>query len=157
MLLEMSMSSVQRRFVSSSNCLTYSRSCRAQTFQSTCRRSSPVVYSRCCRNSTDCPKYGLLCIPERNPSTMCRARISRREIRLIASGCKNLFEPGIAGELIFLGGSAGDQSVDDLVGRDAVALGCEVHHEAVPQHGLGEGLNVVGADVRAATQQGPRL
>src|SRR5436305_3904387 len=126
MLLDTSTRSVQRRFVSSSNCLTYSRSCRAQTFQSTWRRSSPVVYSRCCRNSTDCPKYGLLCIPERKPSTMCRARISSREIRLIASGCKNLFEPGIAGELVFLGGGAGDQAVNDFVGGDSIALGREV-------------------------------
>src|SRR5207237_6921481 len=128
----MSINSVARRFVSSSNALTYRRSWRAQTFQSTCRRSSPVVYLRCCRNSTDCPKYGLLCIPERNPSTMCRARTSSREMRLIASGCKNLFEPGIAGELVFLGGGAGDQSFDDLIGADAVALGREVHDQTVP-------------------------
>src|SRR5262245_49800279 len=150
MLLEISTSSVQRRFVSSSYCLTYSRSSRAQTFQSTCRRSSPVAYSRCCRNSTDWPKYGLRCIPERNPSTMCRARTSSREIRLIASGCKNLFEPGIAGELVFLGGCAGDQAVDDLVGRNPVALRGEVDDQAVPQHRLDQGLNVIGADVRAA-------
>src|SRR5436190_5399097 len=154
MLLETSINSVQRRFVSSSNCLTYSRSCRAQTFQSTWRRSSPVVYSRCWRNSTDCPKYGLLCIPERNPSTMCRARISSREIRLIASGCKNLFEPGIAGELVFLGGGAGDQSVDNLVGANTVALSGEVHDQPVPQHRLDQGLNIVGGDVRPAAQQG---
>src|SRR5436190_14463888 len=153
MLLETSINSVQRRFVSSSNCLTYSRSCRAQTFQSTWRRSSPVVYSRCWRNSTDCPKYGLLCIPERNPSTMCRARTSSREIRLIASGCKNLFEPGIARELVFLGGGAGNQSIDDLVGADAVALGGEVDNQAVPQDGLHQRLNVVGRNVGPAAKQ----
>src|SRR4051812_24000921 len=157
MELETSTSRVQRRFVSSSNCLTYSRSWRAQTFQSTWRRSSPVAYSRCCRNSTDCPKYGLLCIPERKPSTMCRARISSREIRLIASGCKNLFEPGIARELVFLGGCAGDQAVDDLVGGNAVALSREVHHEAVPQHGPGERLDIVGRDMRPPAEERPRL
>src|SRR5436189_714300 len=146
MLLEISTRSVARRFVSSSYCLTYSRSWRAQTFQSTCRRSSPMTYSRCCRNSTDCPKYGLLCIPERNPSTMCRARTSSREMRLIASGCKNLFEPGIARELVFLGGGAGDQSFDDLIGADTVALGGEVHDEAVSQDRPGQRLNVIGAD-----------
>jgi len=43
MLRETSTSSVHRRFVSSSNCLTYRRSCRAQTFQSTCRKSSPCT------------------------------------------------------------------------------------------------------------------
>src|SRR4051812_4318531 len=157
MLLETSISSVHRRFVSSSYCLTYSRSWRAQTFQSTCRRSSPVTYSRCCRNSTDCPKYGLRCIPERKPSTMCRARISSREMRLIASGCKNLFEPGIAGELVFLGGSAGDQSVDDLVGADSVALGGEIDDQAVTQHRLRERLNVIRRDVGAPSQQRPGL
>src|SRR5688572_29352707 len=145
MLLLTSTSSVQRRLVSSSNCLTYRRSCRAQTFQSTCRRSSPSAYSRCCRNSTDCPKYGLRCIPERKPSTMCRARISSRAIRLIASGCKNLFEPGIAGELVFLGGGAGDEAIDDLVSGDAVALSGEIDDEAVAQDRPGEGLDVVGA------------
>src|SRR5438093_326425 len=153
MELEISTKSVQRRLVSSSNCLTYRRSWRAQTFQSTCRRSSPVTYSRCCRNSTDWPKYGLLCIPERNPSTMCRARISSREIRLIASGCKNLFEPGIAGELVFLGGGAGDQAVDDLVGGHAVALSGEIDNQTVPQDRLGEGLNIVGGYVRAPPEQ----
>src|SRR5262245_47493500 len=154
---EISTSSVQRRFVSSSNCLTYSRSCRAQTFQSTWRRSSPVTYSRCCRNSTDCPKYGLLCIPERKPSTMCRARTSSREIRLIASGCKNLFEPGIARELIFLGGGAGDQAVDDPVRRYAVALRRKIHDQSMSQHRLGQCLDIVRADVCPPAQQCPCL
>ena len=61
-----------------------------QTFQSMRRTSSPGVYSRCCTNSTDCPKYGLRCNPDRNPSTMCRALISNREMREISSGRKNL-------------------------------------------------------------------
>src|SRR5688500_17464188 len=157
MLLETSARIRQRRFVSSSYCLTVKRSCRAQTFQSTWRRSSPATYSRCCRNSIDCPKYGLRCIPERNPSTMCRARTSSREIRLIASGCKNLFEPGIVGQLVFLGGCAGDQAVDDFVRIHSVALCGEVHDQAVPQHGLGERLDIVGGDMRAALEQCPGL
>src|SRR3954464_5817742 len=157
MLLETSISSVQRRLVSSSYCLTYNRSWRAQTFQSTCRRSSPVTYSRCCKNSTDCPKYGLLCIPERKPSTMCRARTSSREMRLIASGCKNLFEPGIAGKLVFLGGGAGDQAIDNLVGADAVAVGGEIDDQAVPQHGPGQRLNARRRDVCPPAQERPCL
>src|SRR5687768_4310725 len=152
MLFETSTSSVQRRFVSSSNCLTYSRSCLAQTFQSTCRRSSPVTYSRCWRNSTDWPKYGLLCIPARKPSTTCRARISKREMRLIASGCKYLFEPGIAYQLIFLGGRGGNQAVDDLVGGDPVALRGEVHHQPVPQHRFGQCLDVLRGHVGTAVE-----
>ena len=37
------------------------------------RTSSPGTYSRCCTNSTDCPKYGLRCPPDKKPSTICRA------------------------------------------------------------------------------------
>src|SRR5437762_2821734 len=88
---------------------------------------------------------------------MCRARTSSREMRLIASGCKNLFEPGIARELVFLGGGAGDQSFNDLIGADTVALGGEVHDEAVPQDRPGQRLNIVGANVRPAAQERPRL
>src|SRR5207245_568221 len=121
------------------------------------RRSSPTVYSRCWRNSTDCPKYGLRCIPERKPSTICRARRSSREIRLIASGCKNLLESGITGQLVFLGRCDLDEALDDVVRRDPFALGGKIEHEPMPQHGLGQGLNVVGGDVRAAVQEGPRL
>src|SRR5688572_21250736 len=72
----------------------------------------------------DWPKYGLRCIPERNPSTMCRARISSRAMRLIASGCKNLFEPGIAGELVFLGGERQRGGTGVLATADRKKLGC---------------------------------
>ena len=41
-----------RRLVSSSNCLTYSRSLRPRIFQSTYRSSSPGWYIRCSANST---------------------------------------------------------------------------------------------------------
>src|SRR5262245_59668180 len=51
--------------------------------------SSPATYSRCCTNSTECPKNGLRCMPEMNPSTTWRARRSSREMRAMVSGCKN--------------------------------------------------------------------
>ena len=44
-----------RRLVSSSYCLTKSRSLRASTFQSTCRSESPVWYGLCSANSTEKP------------------------------------------------------------------------------------------------------
>src|SRR5262245_33125919 len=48
--------------------------------------SSPGTYSRCCTNSTECPKNGLRCMPEMKPSTTWRARRSSREMRAIVSG-----------------------------------------------------------------------
>src|SRR5262249_3842328 len=50
--------------------------------------SSPIVYSRCCTNSIECPKTGLLCMPEMNPSTTWRARRSSRLIRAMVCGCR---------------------------------------------------------------------
>lgn len=47
--------------------------------------------------------------------------------------------------------------VDNFVGVDAVALGGEVYHDAVPQHRPGEGLNVVSGDMGATAEQGPRF
>src|ERR671918_354347 len=134
MLSETSTKRQHRRSVSSSYCLTYSRSCLAHTFQSTRRRSSPGTYSRCCTNSTDCPKYGLRCMPLSSPSTIWRARISRRPIRLITSGCKDLLEAVVMEELVFVRGGNFKEAVDDLIGRDAVALGGEIHHDTMPQH-----------------------
>src|SRR5690606_40157832 len=58
--------------------------------------------SRCWTNSTDCPKYGLRCIPFRKPSTTCRAFSSSLAIREIASGCKNLLESWVTCQLAFL-------------------------------------------------------
>src|SRR3990172_7195876 len=157
MLAERSTSRHARRLVSSSYCLTYSRSCLPQTFQSTCRRSSPETYWRCCKNSIDCPKYGLRCIPLSSPSTMCRARTSSRPIRLISSGCKDLLETLVMNQFVFVGGSAGEQLVDELVRGDAFALGRKIHHQPMPEHGLGERLNVFHRDVSPALDQRPRL
>src|SRR3954471_22575800 len=153
MLAETSTSRQQRRFVSSSYCLTYRRSCLAQTFQSTRRRSSPAAYSRCWRNSTDWPKYGLRCMPLRRPSTMCRARISNRPIRLITSGCKDLLEAVVMDQLVFVRGSCFKQAIDNLVGSDAVAFGGEIYDEPVPEHGLGQFANVFKGDVRPAMDE----
>src|SRR5215218_6836990 len=138
MLADTSTSMQQRRFVSSSYCLTYRRSCLAQTFQSTRRRSSPAAYSRCWRNSTDCPKYGLRCMPLRRPSTMCRARISNRPIRLITSGCKDLLEAVVMNQLVFVRGGDFKQAVDNVVASNAIAFGREIHDQPMTEHGLGQ-------------------
>src|SRR4051794_4172642 len=92
-------------------------------------------------------------MPDRKPSTTCRARSSSRAIRAIASGCKNLLEPDITGELVFLGGGNVKQAIDNVVGRDSFAFGSEIQHQAVAQHRLGERLNILGGDVRATVQQ----
>src|SRR5262245_5926557 len=157
MLSDTSTNRQHRRLVSSSYCLTYSRSCLAHTFQSTRRKSSPGTYSRCCRNSTDCPKYGLRCIPLSRPSTMCRARISNRPIRLITSGCKDLLEAVVMDQGVFVRGGDFQEVVDDVVGGDTFALGGEIHHQPVPQHRFGERLNVLDRHVRSALYQGPRF
>src|SRR3954468_5350323 len=98
------------------------------------RKSSPGTYSRCCTNSTDWPKYGLRCRPARNPSTILRARTSNREIREISSGCKNLRESRVTGQIAFLGRSRLEQTLDDAVRRHPVTFGGEVGHDPVPQH-----------------------
>src|SRR5262249_7703731 len=52
------------------------------------RRSSPRTYSRCCTNSTEWPKNGLLCMPVMKPSTTCWARRSSRLMRAITVGSR---------------------------------------------------------------------
>src|SRR5688572_7370693 len=65
----MSHTTMARRLVSSSNCLTYNRSLRPRIFQSTYRSSSPGWYIRCSANSTENPRRGERCSPVRKPST----------------------------------------------------------------------------------------
>ncbi len=55
------------------------------------------------------------------------------------------------------GRTASIRRSDDVVGLDAFRLGVEVRQDAVPQHGMGHGANVLAAGVAAALQHGPRL
>ena len=73
---------------------------------------------------------------------MCRARTSSREIRLIASGCKNRLESGIVGQFIMVGRCRFKNLVDDGVGGNAFALGRETENQPVPQDRFGKGLKV---------------
>src|SRR5687767_12945185 len=95
-------------------------------------------------------------MPLMYPSTTWRARISRRPMRRMASGCKNRFESGVIGQFILSGRRGFKQAIDNVVGGNAVALGGEVHDDAVAKHGLGERLNVVNGDVRATVHERPR-
>ena len=50
-----------------------------------------------------------------------------------------------------------EDSVDDLIGIDALGVGVEVGEDAVPQHGPDHGADVAGADGQAAVEDGPGL
>src|ERR1044071_7541712 len=115
--------------------------------------SSPATYSRCWTNSTDCPKYGLLCRPDRNPSTTFLACNSSREILAIASGCKNLLESRVTRQFAFFGGDFLHQSLDHLVGGDPFALCREVRDDPVPQHRGRELCDVIGRNVAPAVEE----
>src|SRR5215467_807871 len=117
------------------------------------RGSSPATYSRCCTNSTDCPKYGLRCRPDRNPSTTFRACNSSRAIRETASGCKNLLESRVTRELAFLRGGFLNQPLDHFVGRNAFALGREIGDDAVPHDGSRECRNIFRRNVAPPVQE----
>src|SRR3954462_14992793 len=92
-------------------------------------------------------------MPLRRPSTMCRARISNRPIRLITSGCKDLLEAVVMDQLVFVRGSDFEQAVDDVVGSDAVAFGGEIHDEAMSKNRLGQFAYVFECDMRPAVDQ----
>ena len=84
---------------------------------------------------------------------MCRARISNRPIRLITSGCKDLLEAVVMDQLVFVRGGDFEQVIDDVIRRDAVAFGRKIDDQPVPQHGLGQRLDVFHRDVRPSTDQ----
>src|SRR6266566_331731 len=92
-------------------------------------------------------------MPLRRPSTMCRARISNRPIRLITSGCKDLLEALVMDQLVFVGGCDIEQSVDNLVRGNAIAFGGEIDDQAMSQHGLGQRADVLQRDVWTAVDE----
>src|SRR5205807_2652691 len=58
---------------------------------------------------------------------------------------------------LLLVGIAGDdlgETPDDFLGLDALGLGVEVRDDAVPQHGDGDGADVLARDVIATVQHG---
>src|SRR3954466_8511742 len=87
-------------------------------------------------------------MPLRRPSTMWRARISNRPIRLITSGCKDLLEAVVMNKLVFVRRSDFEQAVDDVIGIDAIAFGGKIHHDAMAKHRFGERANIFERHMR---------
>ena len=56
-------------------------------------------------------------------------------------------------ELVFVLRSGIKELVDDLIGSDAIALGGEIHNDAVTQHGLGERGNIFKRHMRPAVHE----
>src|SRR5215213_9552436 len=94
-------------------------------------------------------------MPLRRPSTMCRARISNRPIRLITSGCKDLLEAVVMNQLVFVGGSDFEQAIDNVVAINAIAFGGEIYDQPMTEHGLSECTDILQGDVRPAADQRP--
>src|SRR5262249_47050979 len=117
------------------------------------RTSSPGTYSRCCTNSTEKPRYGLLWSPTRKPSTMGRAFSPRASARASPAGAREMV---IASRRRIPGDGVEDAPRHVLRG-DAFTLGGEIRNEPMPQNGHGDGGDVLGGDVAAALQQGVRL
>src|SRR4051812_21919234 len=92
-------------------------------------------------------------MPLRRPSTMCRARISNRPIRLITSGCKDLLEAVVMDELVFVRGSCCQQAVDNMIGCNAVAFSGEIYNKPVPEHRLGQFADVFEGNMRPAVDE----
>ena len=68
-------------------------------------------------------------------------------MRLMASGCKNLLESGIARQLVFLGRGAINQSFNDLVRSYAITFGSEVHYDAMTQDRFSNRLDIFRRDM----------
>src|SRR4051812_5914044 len=96
-------------------------------------------------------------MPLRRPSTMCRARISNRPIRLITSGCKDLLEAVVMNQLVFVRRGDFKQAVDNVVAGTAIAFGGEIHDEPMAKHGLSECADVFQGNVRPAVDKCPGL
>ena len=60
-------------------------------------------------------------------------------------------------QLALVAGCVLDELVDDVVGLDALRLGVEVRDDAVAQHGVRHGPDVVARDVIPAPENGPGL
>src|SRR5262245_48794695 len=110
-------------------------------------------------------------MPLMKPSTTCRARSSRREMRAIVSGCRkrrgssltatdvlslgseDLAEALVTRQLAFAARRLLQNALDDGIRRDAFRRGREVRQDAMPQHRIRERLNIFGLHMRPAVEQ----
>jgi hypothetical protein len=76
---------------------------------------------------------------------------------LIASGCKNLLESGISGQFIFGGWCDFNQTIDNVVGRDAVTLSSKVYDEPMAKDRRGQRLNIFRRDVSSTVKESTGL
>src|SRR5690349_1623485 len=144
---------------------TTNRSLRAKTFQSIVERSSPGRYWRYSANSAENPFRGLRWRPERNPSTMVRARSSRLPSRAMTDGSRNRSSPGRLTRMTDGSGVEAaarrrhglEQARDDRVGVDPLGLGVEVGDDAMAQDLRRQRAKVAHRDVVTAVEQRPRL
>src|SRR5215471_5419492 len=117
------------------------------------------MYWRYSANSTLKPLNGLRWRPERNPSTTVRAFSSRLLRRATTAGSRNwrsrtldaMLHPALRQRHGF------EQPIDDGVRVDPFRLGVEIRHDAVPQNGLRQRLDVLHRHVITAVHQGARF
>src|SRR5262249_16672425 len=79
--------------------------------------------------------------------------VNNAPIPITDSRREDALEALVAGQLALAAGGFLEQALDHDVGGDALGGGGEVGQEAVPQHRLGQGLDVLGLDVGAAVKQ----
>src|SRR5262245_27436127 len=96
------------------------------------------------------------------PSTTARETSSRLPMRARTTGSMNR-APGLAWKSWAISHPRArerhclEQAIDDRVGRHAFRLRVEVGDDAMPQHGVRQGADVLEADVIAAARQRTRL
>src|SRR5262245_15133948 len=118
--------------------------------------SSPGTYSRCSANSTENPRNGLLWRPEMYPSTISLALRSRPSIRSRTLGSKYRLESRVNRGRLRGRGDRPEQVVDEAVGGVPLGLGAVGGDDAVPEHGVRHGLDVLRRDVEPALEQRAR-
>src|SRR4051812_35346575 len=105
-------------------------------------------------------------MPWTYPSMTCRATSSMRDTFASARGSSSDVTPlaGLACAVTVMGlrgglvaGDFPEQPVDHLVAVHTSGLGAEGGEDAVAQHRVGHGGDVVGGDVDAAVENCPRL
>src|SRR5215208_6090252 len=91
------------------------------------------------------------------PSTTRCARRPSFTIWARISGLKYGLDSAMARLFLRVQWDVGDQLVDHGLGRLALRLGVVVQNDAVPEHGLGQRLDVIDINFRTTIERRPRL